>query len=66
MKSFAVAAALAAVVAAKGTLTPITVKGNAFYKGNERFYVRGVAYQPGRIETPNKHRNVGSSVDISF
>ena len=47
MKNFATLAALAAVVAAKGNLTPITVKGNAFYKGNERFYVRGVAYQPG-------------------
>ena len=29
------------------TLTPITVKGNAFFKGNERFYIRGVDYQPG-------------------
>ncbi|CAI6298854.1 unnamed protein product [Periconia digitata] len=47
MKSFATIAALAAVVAAKGSLTPIEVKGNAFWKGTERFYVRGVAYQPG-------------------
>jgi len=29
------------------TLTPITVKGNAFFKGNERFYIRGLDYQPG-------------------
>ncbi|KAL2264080.1 hypothetical protein VTK26DRAFT_2574 [Humicola hyalothermophila] len=26
---------------------PITVKGNAFFKGNQRFYIRGVDYQPG-------------------
>jgi hypothetical protein len=31
----------------KGKLTPVTVKGNAFFAGDERFYVRGVAYQPG-------------------
>jgi hypothetical protein len=30
-----------------GNLPPITVRGNAFYAGDERFYVRGVAYQPG-------------------
>ncbi|KAL4884245.1 Glucanosyltransferase-domain-containing protein [Aspergillus karnatakaensis] len=29
------------------SITPITVKGNAFFKGNERFYMRGVDYQPG-------------------
>lgn len=29
------------------TITPITVKGNAFFKGDERFYIRGVDYQPG-------------------
>jgi hypothetical protein len=28
-------------------ITPITVKGNAFFKGDERFYIRGVDYQPG-------------------
>ncbi|EOA90441.1 glycoside hydrolase family 72 protein [Exserohilum turcica Et28A] len=31
----------------KRAITPITVKGNAFWAGNERFYVRGVDYQPG-------------------
>ena len=31
----------------KGKLPPVTVKGNAFYAGGKRFYVRGVAYQPG-------------------
>ncbi|KAJ0109106.1 hypothetical protein J7T55_002298 [Diaporthe amygdali] len=25
----------------------VTVKGNAFWAGDERFYIRGVAYQPG-------------------
>lgn len=28
-------------------ITPITVKGNAFFKGDDRFYIRGVDYQPG-------------------
>jgi hypothetical protein len=46
-------ATLAATVSSKiiprqsGSLPPITVRGNAFYAGDERFYVRGVAYQPG-------------------
>ncbi|KAF2670595.1 1,3-beta-glucanosyltransferase gel1 [Microthyrium microscopicum] len=26
---------------------PVTVKGNAFYANNKRFYIRGVDYQPG-------------------
>lgn len=29
------------------SLPPITVKGNAFFKGDERFYIRGLDYQPG-------------------
>jgi hypothetical protein len=29
------------------TLTAITVKGNAFFQGTNRFYIRGVDYQPG-------------------
>ncbi|KAF1939684.1 hypothetical protein EJ02DRAFT_251085 [Clathrospora elynae] len=54
MKTFAIAAALAASVAAspsvavqKRAITPVTVKGNAFFAGNDRFYIRGVDYQPG-------------------
>ncbi|KAF1848089.1 glycoside hydrolase family 72 protein [Cucurbitaria berberidis CBS 394.84] len=41
--------ALANVVArqTKGKLPAVTVKGNAFFAGDKRFYVRGVAYQPG-------------------
>ena len=47
-----VSPAFASVVAprqnsGKGKLPPVTVKGNAFFAGDERFYVRGVAYQPG-------------------
>ncbi|KAL4932981.1 1,3-beta-glucanosyltransferase gel1 [Aspergillus undulatus] len=34
-------------LAARDDVTPITVKGNAFFKGNDRFYIRGVDYQPG-------------------
>ncbi|EMC99372.1 glycoside hydrolase family 72 protein [Baudoinia panamericana UAMH 10762] len=29
------------------TLPTVTVKGNAFFAGNNRFYIRGVDYQPG-------------------
>ncbi|KAF2000941.1 glycoside hydrolase family 72 protein [Amniculicola lignicola CBS 123094] len=32
---------------AKRSVTAITVKGNAFFAGDERFYIRGVDYQPG-------------------
>ncbi|PYH41284.1 1,3-beta-glucanosyltransferase gel1 [Aspergillus saccharolyticus JOP 1030-1] len=32
---------------ARDDVTPITVKGNAFFKGSDRFYIRGVDYQPG-------------------
>jgi hypothetical protein len=46
-----VSPAFATVVArqssGKGKLPAVTVKGNAFFAGDERFYVRGVAYQPG-------------------
>lgn len=54
MKAAAFAAALVASVSAtpanavqKRSITPITVKGNAFFAGNDRFYIRGVDYQPG-------------------
>ncbi|CAO2647343.1 Nn.00g082650.m01.CDS01 [Neocucurbitaria sp. VM-36] len=44
-----VAPAFASVVPrqTKGNLPTVSVKGNAFFAGDERFYVRGVAYQPG-------------------
>lgn len=32
---------------ARDKLAPITVKGNAFFQGDTRFYIRGVDYQPG-------------------
>ncbi|RDW88963.1 putative GEL1 protein-1 [Coleophoma cylindrospora] len=32
---------------ATSTLSPITITGNAFYNGTDRFYIRGVDYQPG-------------------
>lgn len=37
----------AAKRATSGGVTPITVKGNAFFQGDNRFYIRGVDYQPG-------------------
>lgn len=57
MKAFAALSVFGATIAtsvvprqsAKGSLTPVTVKGNAFYAGNDRFYIRGVAYQPGTM-----------------
>jgi len=33
--------------ASSTTVTPVTVKGNAFFQGSNRFYIRGVDYQPG-------------------
>ena len=56
MKGSSIAAALtlsastvlaAPKLAARDDITPITVKGNAFFKGDDRFYIRGVDYQPG-------------------
>ncbi|KAF2028791.1 hypothetical protein EK21DRAFT_68926 [Setomelanomma holmii] len=54
MKIAAIAAVLAASVAAtpaaiekRASITPVTVKGNAFFAGDKRFYIRGVDYQPG-------------------
>ncbi|KIX05497.1 1,3-beta-glucanosyltransferase gel1 [Rhinocladiella mackenziei CBS 650.93] len=40
-------AASAATLKRQSSLTPVTVKGNAFFAGNDRFYIRGVDYQPG-------------------
>ncbi|OQE38411.1 hypothetical protein PENCOP_c008G00490 [Penicillium coprophilum] len=37
----------ASIKARDSDITPITVKGNAFFKGEDRFYMRGVDYQPG-------------------
>ncbi|RMZ84879.1 hypothetical protein DV738_g454, partial [Chaetothyriales sp. CBS 135597] len=41
------ATAAAAGAIQKRELTAVTVKGNAFFAGNNRFYIRGVDYQPG-------------------
>jgi len=32
---------------ARDSITSVTVKGNAFFAGDQRFYIRGVDYQPG-------------------
>jgi len=59
MKSFSVAAAFAAAtlvsalpssteqLVARADLPAVSVKGNAFFSGTSRFYMRGVDYQPG-------------------
>ncbi|KAK3323772.1 Glucanosyltransferase-domain-containing protein [Cercophora scortea] len=60
MRSFALVSALAAASIVQATptktpqvkpravsITPVTATGNAFFVGKERFYIRGIAYQPG-------------------
>ncbi|RJE26844.1 1,3-beta-glucanosyltransferase Gel1 [Aspergillus sclerotialis] len=56
MKTFTLATAASSLIStvlaapslqARDDITPITVKGNAFFKGDERFYIRGLDYQPG-------------------
>lgn len=38
----------AGAVAPRASAFPqVTVKGNAFFAGKDRFYIRGVDYQPG-------------------
>ncbi|PBP17788.1 1,3-beta-glucanosyltransferase gel1 precursor [Diplocarpon rosae] len=67
MKFTAVLASLAAVGLA-ADLPIVTVKGNAFFAGDKRFYVRGVAYQPGGaadaqdplINIPNLKRDIAN------
>lgn len=46
------APSLAGAVAPRASFQPVTIKGNAFFAGNDRFYVRGVDYQPGRSIAP--------------
>lgn len=48
--SSGVAASGSPVIAARATSTTVqavTITGNAFYSGSDRFYIRGVDYQPG-------------------
>ncbi|KAJ9661179.1 1,3-beta-glucanosyltransferase [Neophaeococcomyces mojaviensis] len=45
--SFAALSAATALKPRASSLPPVTVKGNAFFAGNDRFYIRGVDYQPG-------------------
>ncbi|PUU72298.1 Glucanosyltransferase-domain-containing protein [Tuber borchii] len=43
----ATASLLFSGIASSKVTDPVTVKGNAFFVGNNRFYIRGVDYQPG-------------------
>lgn len=45
--SSSVVASPAANLAPRASLPAVTVKGNAFFAGDKRFYIRGVDYQPG-------------------
>lgn len=55
MKTFAIAAAASLIAGVAATPAPakrasvpvVSVKGNAFFAGGKRFYIRGVDYQPG-------------------
>jgi len=48
MKGFTIAAAAAtAFSGVQAALPAVTIKGNAFFAGSERFYIRGLDYQPG-------------------
>ncbi|KAL8730958.1 MAG: hypothetical protein Q9166_003748 [cf. Caloplaca sp. 2 TL-2023] len=40
-------AAFAGALAPRASLPKVTIRGNAFWAGSERFYIRGVDYQPG-------------------
>jgi hypothetical protein len=50
------ALALSSIVSA-ADLQPITIKGNAFFAGDSRFYIRGVDYQPGGSDGPDPLSN---------
>jgi len=47
MRLLALIGAATAFASTAAALEPVTVKGNAFYAGNERWYIRGVDYLPG-------------------
>jgi hypothetical protein len=48
MRSYAaLATAVAALATASAAVQTVTIKGNAFFVGSERLYLRGVDYQPG-------------------
>ncbi|KAF1968745.1 hypothetical protein BU23DRAFT_558289 [Bimuria novae-zelandiae CBS 107.79] len=84
MKSFVALSILGAAIApafagvaprqSKGKLTPVTVRGNAFYAGTERFYMRGVAYQPGGasdakdplLDLPSLRRDIANFKDLGI
>jgi len=46
------AAAFTAMEAVAASLPAVSIKGNAFFAGNNRFYIRGVDYQPGGSSDP--------------
>ncbi|KAK4495459.1 hypothetical protein PRZ48_013790 [Zasmidium cellare] len=47
LTSFAIAVSSKVIPRAQGSLPAVTSEGNAFWANGQRFYVRGVAYQPG-------------------
>ena len=54
--AFGATAVMASSIAERqSSVAPITVKGNAFFQGSNRFYIRGVDYQPGEPTTFKLH-----------
>ncbi|KIV84134.1 1,3-beta-glucanosyltransferase gel1 [Exophiala sideris] len=47
MRTSTLATLALSAATASASLTAVTVKGNAFFAGSNRFYIRGVDYQPG-------------------
>ena len=47
MKNVALASVVLGTATAWAALPAVTVKGNAFFAGNQRFFIRGIDYQPG-------------------
>lgn len=44
--------AFVVIGAVADSLPAVTIKGNAFFAGTKRFYIRGIDYQPGGSSDP--------------
>lgn len=49
--------------AAAQATTAITISGNAFFRGSDRFYIRGVDYQPGGSSSTTDPLSVSENCD---
>ena len=53
MKSFLTTSLALATTALAANLPEVSVQGNAFFADGNRFYIRGVDYQPGSSPISN-------------